>query len=76
MKLNDLTIGKKGKIKKINLPLPIKNRLLDLGLIEENVITCILISPLEDPKAYKINDTLIALRNKEAKEIEVEKIND
>lgn len=76
MKLNDLALYEKGKIKKINLPLPIKNRLLDLGLIEENIITCTLISPFNDPKAYKVNGIVIALRNNEAKEIEVKKIND
>lgn len=74
MNLSDLNINETCLIKKINLEKFSKNRLQDIGLIEGNKITCVLISPFNDPKAYKINGIIIAIRKKEAKEIEVELI--
>lgn len=70
MKLSDLPLDKKAKIKNINLKNI--NHFQDIGIIEGNTITCVLISPFNDPKAYKINGVTIAIRNKDANEIEVE----
>ena len=49
----------------------IKRRLLDLGFIPGEEVACVLISPFQDPKAYLIHSNIIALRNKDARNIEV-----
>lgn len=50
-----------------------RRRLLDLGFIPGSEIRSEFNSPLEDPKAYKIRNTLIALRNEQADMILIEK---
>jgi len=49
----------------------LKRRFLDLGFIPGEKIECVLISPFHDPKAYLVNGNIIALRNKDARNIEV-----
>ena len=71
-KLNELKIGEKGRIISIDEEINIKRRLLDIGFIPGSEIECVLKSPLKDPIAYFIRGTLIALRNKNAKNIFVE----
>lgn len=47
-------------------------RLLDIGLIKGTTVKCVLKSPLGNPAAYKIRGAVIAIRNEDAKDIEVE----
>ena len=70
--LNQLKKGEKAIIKDIELEGSIKRRLLDIGLIKESVVECVLESPLKDPKAYWIRGALIAIRGNEAKKIFIE----
>lgn len=74
MYLSDLKLNERALIKKINLKGNIKTRLQDMGFIKNNEITCVLESPFKDPKAYLINNTMLAIRNKDALEIEVESV--
>lgn len=74
MVLSDLEINKKCKIKKINATGTIHRRFQDLGLIPGNIVTCILISPFKNPKAYKVNGIILAIRNEDSKLIEVEEV--
>ena len=73
-KLNELKIGQTAKIKKIETESSIKRRLLDIGLIPNSTIKCILKSPWNDPVAYEIKGTLIAIRTCDSKNILVEVI--
>ena len=70
--LNELKKGDKAIIKNIEIEGSMKRRLLDIGLIKNSVVECILESPLKDPKAYWIRGTLIAIRNNDAKKIFIE----
>ena len=70
--LNELKKGDKAIIKDIEIEGSMKRRLLDIGLIKNSVVECILESPLKDPKAYWIRGTLIAIRNNDAKKIFIE----
>lgn len=70
--LNNIKLDKKFIIKEINIDGNLKNRLLDLGFIKGNEITCIYESPSKNPRAYKILNSVIALRNEDAKNILVE----
>ena len=51
-----------------------KRRLLDLGFYKGTSIKKVLVSPKGDPIAYRVRGTTIALRNSDAKYIEVKKI--
>ncbi len=51
-----------------------RRRLLDLGFVINTTIKVDLTSPMENPRAYLIRDTSIALRNEQAKFILIEKI--
>ena len=69
--LDNIKINKQVLINKIKGEDILKRRLLDLGFIPGVKTECVLISPFKDPKAYIINNNLIAIRNKDAKNIEV-----
>lgn len=71
LSLNLLKIGTKAKVTKINSTGDIKRRLLDIGLIENSLVECVLESPFNDPRAYFIKGATIALRNEDAKDIMV-----
>lgn len=71
MNLKDLNINEKAYIKNINLNGIKKRRLYDLGFINGKVIEKKFTSLFKDPSCYKIKNTFIALRNKDASKIEV-----
>ncbi len=71
MNLKDLNINEKAYIKNINLNGIKKRRLYDLGFINGEVIEKKFTSLFKDPSCYKIKNTFIALRNKDASKIEV-----
>lgn len=70
--LNELKKGEKAKISNLEIDGTIKRRLLDIGLIKDSLVECVLESPFKDPKAYWIRGALIAIRNKDAKKIYIE----
>lgn len=74
MQLCDLKTGKNAYIKQINLNDISKIRLYDLGLIEGTKIKLILKS--KSISAYYFKNTLIAIRNNDAKRIIIGDIND
>lgn len=41
--------------------------LRDLGFTEQSTVTCLFSSAFGDPRAYKVKDTVIALRDDDAK---------
>ena len=67
--LNDLKMNENGYLKKINSNINLKKRLLDLGFITNTLITPVLINTSGDSRAYEIRGCLIAIRNKDAKNI-------
>ena len=46
-----------------------QERLENLGFTKHSPITCLFASALGDPRAYQIRDTVIALREKDARNI-------
>lgn len=74
MLLSDLKLGSSSNINKINLKSDMCMRLYDLGLIEGTLVKLILVS--NGIKAYLIRGSLIAIRDKDAKEIVVGEIYD
>ena len=71
--LKNLNIGEEVTIKKVLTEGEIKKRLYDLGFIKGSKVKCVLKSPLNEPTAYFIKGTTIALRDELAKKIICEK---
>lgn len=67
--LNELSLGEKCIVERINNVGNIKNRFRDIGLIEKTVVECVGISPMGDPKAYLIRSAVFAIREDDAKKI-------
>lgn len=73
--LTDLPTNIRAEIVKLEVADSLKRRLLDLGFIPGTKIEVAFSSPLGDPRAYYIRDTLLALRANEAKYIMVRRLN-
>ena len=69
--LSQLPLSKNGIIKEINCEEGIKRRLLDLGLVKGTNIVPVLVSPSKDPRAFLVRGSIIAIREEDAKYINV-----
>lgn len=72
MKLSELNLGDSAYVTNISNASCISRRLLDIGLIPGTKVECVLISPAQNPKAYMIRGAVIAIRNEDALDIDVE----
>lgn len=77
MKLSNLVIGEKAIIKGIerDCPAEVHQRFLDLGFVAGAEIYVHNISPLKDPVAYSIYNTIISLRREDAVRVLVTLVN-
>ena len=69
--LNQLKVGQKGIITEISNESTLKQRFLDMGVAPQTAIECELESPWKNPKAYRVKEALIAIRDEDAEKIEV-----
>ena len=74
MTLDELDIGKKALVKNICDDCSMKQRFIDIGIVEDTNIECVLLSPGKNPKAYMIKGAVIAIRNEDAKFIDIERV--
>lgn len=72
MKLCELNLGDSAHVVSISNKSSISRRLLDIGLIPGTKVECVLISPAKNPKAYMIRGAVIAIRNEDAFDIDIE----
>ena len=73
MTLNQLKIGEKGIVKKINTTnKELRRRMLDMGITTGVVIEMKRISPLGDPIDIKLRGYELCMRRKELENIEIE----
>lgn len=70
--LDKVPIGRQVRVKKIDDGCLIKRRLLDIGFIAKTEVKPIFESPFKDPHAYLVRGSVIAIRNRDARGIEVE----
>ncbi|MBR2131668.1 MAG: ferrous iron transport protein A [Oscillospiraceae bacterium] len=69
--LDALSVGRNAVIERINMPQEMAVRLQALGFIPGGRIRVVHESPWGDPVAYLVCGTVIALRRRDAKQIEV-----
>ena len=67
--LNELKVGQKAYVAKLNNKGEIRRRLLDIGLIANTPVECVGQSPLGDPCAYLIRGAVIAIRRNDSQNI-------
>lgn len=72
--LDCLPEGQSAYVTEIHNEPSMHRRLADLGLIPGTQITCLCRSPAGDPTAYLIRSAVIALRNRDAAQIQVEPV--
>lgn len=72
--LDKINLNEEYLIEDILLDEHILQRIYDLGLIENTVIKAIYKSPFNDPTAYLVRGTIIAIRECDAKKIFVRRI--
>lgn len=72
MRLWELGVGETGRVTAVRSAGAMALRLRELGLLEGERVTCVGVSPLGDPRAYRICGAVIALRNSDANTVEVE----
>lgn len=72
--LDKINLNEDYLIEDILLDEHIKQRIYDLGLIENTVIKALYKSPFNDPTAYLVRGAVIAIRDNEAKKIFVRRI--
>lgn len=70
--LNNVPIGKSAFVSELYSNKDVKRRLRDLGLIKNTLIKPLYKSPLNDPTAYLVRGSVIAIRNDDAKKIIVD----
>lgn len=73
MTADTLPLSKSGKILEI-LPSPLKINLMELGFLPGKKITLQHLAPSGGPMAFRMDETLLALRKSEAALIRVEQI--
>jgi len=71
--LSELLPGQQATVQKLQSPDSISRRLQDLGFIRGNTVECVFFASSGDPIAYRIGETLLALRKKDAKTILITK---
>ena len=74
MRLNELSINDKAVIKKIHAKEPLKSKLLSMGFARGEKLKVLKHTLAKNTFDIDINGVNVALRNEEAREIEVEKI--
>lgn len=70
--LDQLKVGEIASVTRLTSTGANRRRLMDLGILPGTNLQIELRSPLGDPVAYRVRGTLIALRRKQAQEIEIE----
>lgn len=76
MTLNMLKIGKSATVVGINNRDAERRRLIDLGILPGTRVENVMPSPLGDPVAYRIRNSVVALRREQSELIEIEETRD
>ncbi len=74
MTLDLLKLGEKAMVVAVKCEGFLSTRLDELGLLPGTIIERLMRSPLGDPSAYSVRGSTIALRDQDARLIEVERV--
>ena len=71
MTLNELEIGKTGKVVRLNGEGAVKRRIMDMGLTKGTEVTVRKVAPLGDPIEVTVRGYELSIRKDEAASIEI-----
>ena len=71
--LSELKPGQSARVRKLACTGKLRRRFLDLGLGEDTKVACVGRSPSGDPGAFLIRGAVIAIRNRDSRDILVER---
>ena len=69
--LDKLCMNENGYITNLKSKDNLRRRMLDLGLVKNTLIKPVFISPSGNPRAYQVRGSIIAIRDCDAKLIEI-----
>lgn len=69
--LDQLTVGQRGRIEKIEGSDAIVQRLFEMGLLEGDLVEVVGFAPLGDPMEIRLQDYNLSLRRQEAARVTV-----
>ena len=69
LSLNNIAIGESAVVLRLTSHGSMRRRLLDIGLVEGALVTCIGAAPSGDPRAYLIRGAVIAIRQTDCNDI-------
>ena len=72
--LSRLPLGQKASVLSLSAAEPLNGRLMDLGFVPGSHVEPLFAAPMGDPRAYLVCDTVIALRQKDAATVAVERL--
>jgi DtxR family Mn-dependent transcriptional regulator len=70
--LDQLKVGQKGTVVSVSGKGPVKQRMMDMGLVPGSLVEVVRVAPLGDPMELKLKGYNLSLRRNEAKSILVE----
>ena len=70
-RLDMLYKGESGRVRAVNTEGGMRRRFMDMGITAGTRIECVGVSPLGDPKAFLVKNTVIALRCDDSSKISV-----
>lgn len=76
MRLTELARSQEARVVALHSTGLNRRRLMDLGILPGTAIRVELTNPLGDPTAYEIRGSVIALRREQAREIEIQLVNE
>lgn len=71
MELGSLLAGQSARVLSLESSGALQQRLMDMGLVKGAQVRFLYASPAGDPRAYLVRGAVIALRNRDAAQIEV-----
>ena len=64
--------GETGRVRCVRGPQAARERLGELGFLPGTAVTCLLESPMGDPRAYRVRGIVLALRARDAEAVLLE----
>ena len=74
MTLNDLSVGKSGRVLAVGGEKVLRRRLLEMGITPRTVVTVKKTAPMGDPLELQLRGYVLALRLEDAEKIAIEEI--
>ena len=63
--------GEKAVVEQVKGPKSLKLRLQELGLVGGQTVSCLRVAPMGSPAAYSVRGSVIAIRKRDARVVEV-----